>query len=468
MMIVGQIGSGKITLLNSLVNFIVGIELNDPIRYIIIDEKNEHTFQTNEVNVYYIKRHGEYPPLRIIDTPEFGRGIEFDKQITKLIKNEFETKFDSINAICFVTQSNARLTPNEKFTFLEIMNLFANDVAENFIAMLTFCDGREPQIINELKNESIFYKILPYLQNPWYLKFNNSAIFTSSKDKFTELFWELSMDSFKIFLQKILSLPKKSVKLSIEVLKARENIEINILNLRHKLDTGLTLMESYKKQIENIEINKDIMNQTKDFKIQKTVPYIQKVDLPPGTYTTTCIICNRVCLENCNIPDERKKRYCPNFDKNGYCIYCPRKCRWDVHKNLPYKIFEKEKQVERILEDLKTKYTNAKNELSTSQQIINEIDEDLTTIEIECHELQENIKSNLNILEKSALNTNSHESTEEYLKNMIINEQNEKKEGYLDRIKALKEFQKQNEIIKKLYNHQNVILDFEQIKKDYR
>ena len=82
-MVVGQTGSGKTTLLNSLVNFVVGIEFKDPIRYIIIEETkgkivNEANSQTSDVNVYYIQRHGFYPPLRIIDTPGFGdtRGIK--------------------------------------------------------------------------------------------------------------------------------------------------------------------------------------------------------------------------------------------------------------------------------------------------------------------------------------------------------------------------------------------------------
>ena len=353
-MVVGETGSGKTTLLNSLVNFIVGIQLDDPIRYIIIEENNGMTgdqskSQTSDVNAYYIKRHGEYPPLRIIDTPGFGdtRGIEFDKKITKLIKKGFETKFDSLNAICFVAQSsNARLTPNQKFIFSEIMNLFGNDVAENFVSMLTFCDGNEPQIIAALKSkESIFYKIIPHLKNPWYLKFNNSAIFATVKDKFTEMFWELGMDSFKIFLQKLLSLPRKSLQLAKEVLKARESIEITIINLRPKLDAGLTLMESYKKQIKAIEMNKDIINKSKNFKIQTTQPDIQKVDLPPGTNTTTCLKCNRTCHEVCQLADNNDKKYCWAINQNsGYCNQCPGKCYWDLHKNTPYKIVYKTKK----------------------------------------------------------------------------------------------------------------------------
>ncbi len=160
-MVIGQTGSGKTTLINSFINFIIGIELDDPIRYII----------ASKVNVYYLRRHGKYPPLRIIDTPGFEDidGEEYAKAIIKLIKYSFETIFDSINAICFVVKSsNTRLTLNEKFILYEIMNLFGNDVYENFITMLTFNDGTDPQIIDVIKSkEFIFYKIIPHLKNPW-------------------------------------------------------------------------------------------------------------------------------------------------------------------------------------------------------------------------------------------------------------------------------------------------------------
>ena len=138
-----------------------------------------------------------------------------------------------------------------------------------------------------------------------------------------------------------------------------------------------------------------------------------------------------------------------------------------MHKNIPYKIVYKTKQVEKIIEELKEKYTDAKNQLSTSQQMVDRMEKELMEYENECIEIQENIKTNLNNLEKIALNKDSHELTEKYLKYMIINERNEKKEGYNDRIKVLIEFQNNNEILKKLYNQENITLNFEQIKKDY-
>ena len=55
------------------------------------------------------------------------------------------------------------------------MDWFGNDVKENFVVMLTFCDGKEPQIVTALKEkDSIFDKIIS--QKFWYYKFKNNII----------------------------------------------------------------------------------------------------------------------------------------------------------------------------------------------------------------------------------------------------------------------------------------------------
>ena len=39
--------------------------------------------------------------------------------------------------------------------------------------MLTFCDGKEPQIVTALKEPgSIFDNIIPHIKGNWYYKFN--------------------------------------------------------------------------------------------------------------------------------------------------------------------------------------------------------------------------------------------------------------------------------------------------------
>ena len=81
---------------------------------------------------------------------------------------------DCVNGICFVASvSSPRLTATQKYIFSSAVSLFGNDIAENFIPMLTFCDGKEPQILAYLLDDESTFKKSIYIHikmnNPWYL-----------------------------------------------------------------------------------------------------------------------------------------------------------------------------------------------------------------------------------------------------------------------------------------------------------
>ena len=81
-MVMGQIGSGKTILLNSLINALCGIQIQDNFRYIIIDEfaaesgvedpYNQNKREILYITVYNIDSINDNSPITIIDTPGFG------------------------------------------------------------------------------------------------------------------------------------------------------------------------------------------------------------------------------------------------------------------------------------------------------------------------------------------------------------------------------------------------------------
>ena len=84
--------------------------------------------------------------------------------------------------------------------------MYGKDIAENFICMLTFCDGGKPQVLDALQDKSsVFSDLIPLIKNPWYLKFNSSALFESSVNctKFTQMFWDIAEHSFNEFDNKL-------------------------------------------------------------------------------------------------------------------------------------------------------------------------------------------------------------------------------------------------------------------------
>ena len=482
LMVVGQTGSGKTTLLNSLINALCGIQLQDNFRYIIIDElakdsgvqdiNSQAKSRTSFVTAYNIEAFNDNPPITIIDTPGFGdnRGIKFDEKIVEMIRELFKNWIDSVNGICFVASSSSpRLTSTQKYIFSSIVSLFGNDIAENFIPMLTFSDGKEPQILASLlDDESTFKKsIYDHIKNnnPWYLQFNNSAIFESNRSgKFTELFWDLGMDSFKLFFTKLKLLTTKSLNHSKSVLETREKMQNKILALRPLLDQGLSIMEAIKSEINQIKINTDLINKTRNFKIKTKKPKIIKEDLKPGIHTTTCLKCNFTCHNGCVFADNNEKRLCCAINKDGNCTVCPGKCYWDGHKNVPYVIKYTEIEDEVTVEELRKKYYDNQSKLSLSDQLIRQKELELEKKMIECYGIQDEIRECIDKLKKEALYPNVNETSEEYIDLQIESEKNEKKPGYKDRIKSLESIKQNNKLINQMFREGTTCRNFEEFK----
>ena len=196
LMVVGETGTGKTTLLNCYLNYLLGVEISDKFRYKLICEipskfRENEKCQTSEVRIYKIK--GPVgKPIIIVDTPGFGDTYEIknDMNTVAKIKDCLTNKISKINAVCFITKaSTTRLTSSQKYVFDSVLNLFGNDIKENFVIMITFCDGAEPQIIKVLQSdESIFKDIINYSEkDEWYYQFNNSAFFNPKIDEYLNI-----------------------------------------------------------------------------------------------------------------------------------------------------------------------------------------------------------------------------------------------------------------------------------------
>ena len=471
LLVVGQTGSGKTTLLNAFINALMDIEITDDFRYKIIIENFNHRM-TDSVNIYNIKPQGNLPPIKIIDTPGFGddRGIAQDKIIRDQIVDTFKKRLNTINAICFVAKSSiARLTADQRYIFTSILDLFGKDVQENFVAMLTFSDGGEPRIVPVLKEE-IFDKIIPHIKGRnWYYKFNNSAIYSEDvNDVFTQMFWKLGMKSFKGFIQQLVKIPRKSLTQSKEVLKERQSLENSIKNLSDSLQMGLRTMESIRQTLDAIQNANLNINASKGFEVRTKVTVWKTIDAPVGQYTTTCVRCNRTCHENCSYGPGESKEGCCAIGGNGYCTECPGRCHHSIHQNLPILLVSEEKEVVVTDKDLEKRYYDEKSKLSKQAIYINGLKNDFMHITMSCMNIQEQIKNSVDKLKKIALNSNSYESSEEYIDLLIESEKSERKKGYLERIKGLEELKKQHQILREVYKNENsTTKSFEQFKKEF-
>ncbi|XP_022095664.1 uncharacterized protein LOC110981926 [Acanthaster planci] len=184
-MLVGATGVGKSTLINTMINYILGVKWEDDFRFKIVDKRVEgpqsqaHS-QTQVIAAYTIhsNEHHTIPyTLTIIDTPGFGdtRGIERDKAIVHQVKEFFshpeDHHVDHLDALGFVTNSSKiRFDYTQKYIFHSILSLYGKDIEPNIVILATFSDKEPLQVVSAFKEENIRCEGNLF-------KFNNSALF---------------------------------------------------------------------------------------------------------------------------------------------------------------------------------------------------------------------------------------------------------------------------------------------------
>ena len=342
LMVMGATGAGKTTLINGMVNFILGVDWKDTFRYkLVVENKgvSQANSQTKEITAYtFYPMKGSAIPytFTIIDTPGFGdtEGLKRDKFITSQIKEFFSIPppngIDHLDGIGFVTQASlARLTPPQEYIFNSVLSIFGNDVAKNIFMMLTFADGQQPPVLEAIKKANI--------PSDKYFKFNNSALFAENKEteeSFDAMFWKMGFHSFQKFFDEFAKTESVSLRLTKEVLNEREQLQTLIEGLNPQITKGLNKIEEMRQEelvlqhhVKEIETNKDFT-----YEVEVTKPRYVSLQ-GTGTHTTTCLKCNYTCHQDCKIADDCQKRRCWAMDKaTGDCRICTLNCIWSDHK----------------------------------------------------------------------------------------------------------------------------------------
>ena len=458
----GQTGTGKTTLLNALTNYLMEVRKEDEFRYHLVEEDLNSTQTqsiTSEVNTYAIRpKNKQHPPLVIIDTPGYGdsKGIDKDKEIDNMLMELFTKKVDRIHLICFVAKASSnRLTSVESYIFTKVLNMFGKDVAENFLFMLTFSDGGEPQFKESLQDgSSMVAKIIPTIKEPWALEFNNSVVFQKldSKNKLVSYYWDIYEESMKQFLEKLKNIKAKSLIRTREVISQRKHLDLVL----HSLQTELTRLISVKGMIEDMmekyKTFVDKMDASKDYMIPYQEPFFVKHPRPTNC-TTLCMTCTYTCHKECGLAPGDSKELCSSMEGN-YCGTCPKRCHYSSHINTDHIIEWKTRTAYKSSKELEENYFNAKSSKSKAEQVLDGLAGDIEVILIKCVQYQEDIKNCINKLNEIALHNGSFKTLNDYLDMLISNESHLMESGWKSRVENLRAMRKKNDELEKAVNNQ--------------
>ena len=460
-MVVGATGAGKTTLINGMVNYILGVQWKDEFRFNCITEETKATqaySQTRDITAYtFHPMKGSAVPytFTVIDTPGYGatEGVKRDTEITKQITQFFSLSpphgIDHLDGVGFVVQaSQPRLTSTQKYIFHSVLRNFGNDVSKNIFMMITFADSQpQPPVLEAIKEA----KIPSHSEK--HFKFNNSALFAKeSKTKFDEACWEMCLDSFKNFFEEFPKAYPVSLSLTREVLDEREQLHVLIVDLSDQITRYLNEVEEMRQEeIVLQQHEKEIeTNEQFEFTVHVTKPFLTPLK-ETGLHTTTCDTCFRTCHKNCPITDDKVKDKCLMMDADGNCTECPGKCKWSVHKNRRYLIEYKTIAETKTLEHLKKKYQKAVQQKARSEQMIELINESLQNVHAKVLDIIKRVHGSLRRLDEIALKPNPITQVE-YLELLIESEKREAKPGWTQRIQYLEEVKSHAELLSKVKN----------------
>ncbi|XP_003458994.2 uncharacterized protein LOC100702146 [Oreochromis niloticus] len=446
-MLFGATGSGKSTLIDGMINYIVGVEWEDSFRFKFINEDQSTSqahSQTSEVTVYKINHQDGFKipfSLTIIDTPGFGdtRGIERDREITEQLRNLFSAQrgVTDIDAVCFVAPAAQVRSTTQKYVFDSVFSIFGKDLAENIRILVTFADSQRPPVLEAVRASGV---PLPTADDglPVHFKFNNSALFAQNRssqnddtvyedeeeENFGQMFWEMSTNNMKIFFDSVKVTQAKSLKQTNEVLNQRRQHEIvgqAWWKLSRLQSVGLRELKEFEAQI----------NKNENAEFEVTV--MKAVQEDTGNFSTNCKKCEFTCHYPCPMKKDADEKCCAAMDSNGCCTVCPSKCSWEEHVNEKKKWEYREVQEKQSVRELKEKYIGVTDDKMTAEALVKKLESAFSDKLPDVTELAKMSCKCEDTLKQIALKPDPL-STSEYIDMLIEEEKSEANPGWEKRV----------------------------------
>ncbi len=413
-LMVGETGTGKTTLINVMINYMLSVKREDKVWFEITDDQSDRTSvhsQTSIITVYGFYLQESQIDLTIIDTPGYGDtgGVHLDKQIAESLFSLSKSAegIHEIDAACFVilAQQN-RLSEKQIYIFDAVQSLFGRDIVENIVLLLTHSDGMPPKNALTAVKEAKIKCAVNDKNQPVFFLFNNCQSDATDEEfeMIQEQSWNQSFTGMAKFFNFFYKIKPKNLKMTQDVLQKRKQLVANVSNLQSRVQVIDLKQNKLKQTQEALEKNKKHVKDNKNFEYEVEVSCKEKVDINPALASKA--MCCTVCKENCHYPGcwwVKDLSWC-SVMKNNHCTVCTNRCHYSKHVKEAkiYKI--KTKKEKRTYEDLKKEYDG---KTRNSDSLIKKLEDELQELEKEKIKLLMEAFHCVETLQMIALNTDS-------------------------------------------------------------
>uniref|UniRef100_A0A672J7S5 AIG1-type G domain-containing protein n=1 Tax=Salarias fasciatus TaxID=181472 RepID=A0A672J7S5_SALFA len=457
-LLVGETGTGKSSLINALFNHMMGVTWKDEVWFQLVKEEensNQTESQTSDVMVYQIFGYeGNAPPfsLTIIDTPGFGdtRGIERDAMISERLLDVFRAVdgVRSVHAVGLVVKSSEnRLKDELLYAFNSVMSLFGKDMERNIVALMTHSDGNTPEnALKALEGAKIKCVRNKKIQLRHFLFNNQQKTERTKEEEFSlEHAWTITkrgMDQFTAFLDEVT--PQKLDE-TVKVLNERVRLAACIQNLQeriHLIELKRTLIQQKQEAVRKCQEGAE---KNENFTERVDEPYKEKEEIPSGwfLFLYSGAVCCTSCEENCHYPGcsiAWTAGWCEVM-KKGRCTVCSGRCPVSSHVKDKWRYITKTRKVEYTNEKMKEDHEKYKSAGDEEKTLLDSLKDEEKKMEEEKSKRLDEAYQHVLSLEEIALNVNSVSTYVHY--DFLIEKMNER--GDQEKVQKLEEMKRRVE-----------------------
>ena len=361
LMFTGPTGAGKSTEINAFVSFLLGGDLSDSRRIMLIDDReaNQDKSVTQWITVYRLRPLTptfQGKTLYIVDPPGYGDtdGPKQDTFITFAMSELFKL-IGHFNAVVFACKAheNRAKAPGMIAVATHIFHLFSKDVRGCLRTILTHADAGKPQAISTLK-------ALGWPVDAGCACVNNSAFRAAGAEKGSDPnvrdWWKMSMSGQKRVMDMLLRMGPVPTESSAQVTTQRMTLEDRCELAEKKI---FRTAQETQTILAHMRAIADAVGASPGQKVKVENTRVKEERVPDGKKTTLCTFCHETCHEICAL-DDGQKAMCVAMNSSGHCTICKHKCHYSKHRNAQF-ILRTETYYEEIVPEELLKRWNDNN-----------------------------------------------------------------------------------------------------------